>query len=403
MSLATRCQACGTVFRIAQEQLRASEGWVRCGRCETVFNASELLFIVDPAAMAAADDQQAPMQHSSAWGSAGQASSAYEEEASTYENPSTGLMGAGQAQRAGFQPGDDELDLPAPPAATPARAGWPSRPAPRQETPSAAAAQVSRSAAGRTSRRGAEEADDQGRLEPMLEDQAPAASPAPKGPPPKRKPNRFVVTPRAKPPAGEEQAQAEGSSPSTASDKEATSGHDDEAVRLDPEFLKQARRKALWNHPLMVQALALVAATLIFLLAVQVAFFHRGQLVAYWPGAKNLLQPWCEWTGCTLEAPRALAALSIDSAKLSKLAPGSNALQLQVQLRNKHTLPVAMPSFELTLTDSEGKPVVRKVLKPEDFGVTAKEMPAQSEQRFELAFRSTEPATSGFHMEFFYP
>ena len=44
MSLATRCTACRTVFRVVQDQLRVSEGWVRCGRCNEVFNALEGLF-----------------------------------------------------------------------------------------------------------------------------------------------------------------------------------------------------------------------------------------------------------------------------------------------------------------------------------------------------------------------
>ncbi len=43
MSLATRCSACGTVFRVVPDQLRVSEGWVRCGRCSQVFNALESL------------------------------------------------------------------------------------------------------------------------------------------------------------------------------------------------------------------------------------------------------------------------------------------------------------------------------------------------------------------------
>ncbi len=42
-SLATRCSACGTVFRVVPDQLRVSEGWVRCGRCSQVFNALESL------------------------------------------------------------------------------------------------------------------------------------------------------------------------------------------------------------------------------------------------------------------------------------------------------------------------------------------------------------------------
>lgn len=44
MSLATRCTSCSTVFRVVQDQLKVSEGWVRCGRCNEVFNALEGLF-----------------------------------------------------------------------------------------------------------------------------------------------------------------------------------------------------------------------------------------------------------------------------------------------------------------------------------------------------------------------
>jgi predicted Zn finger-like uncharacterized protein len=44
MSLATRCTSCATAFRVVQDQLKVSEGWVRCGRCDAVFNALEGLF-----------------------------------------------------------------------------------------------------------------------------------------------------------------------------------------------------------------------------------------------------------------------------------------------------------------------------------------------------------------------
>ncbi len=35
----TRCPACGTVFRVTSEQLRLKAGKVRCGHCQSVFNA----------------------------------------------------------------------------------------------------------------------------------------------------------------------------------------------------------------------------------------------------------------------------------------------------------------------------------------------------------------------------
>lgn len=50
MSLATRCPACGTTFRVVQDQLKISQGWVRCGRCAEVFNALETLFDMGEAA-----------------------------------------------------------------------------------------------------------------------------------------------------------------------------------------------------------------------------------------------------------------------------------------------------------------------------------------------------------------
>ena len=41
MSLATRCTACGTMFGSSRTSSRSPGGWVRCGRCNEVFNAFE--------------------------------------------------------------------------------------------------------------------------------------------------------------------------------------------------------------------------------------------------------------------------------------------------------------------------------------------------------------------------
>jgi predicted Zn finger-like uncharacterized protein len=80
MSLATRCTACGTVFRVVRDQLRVSEGWVRCGRCEEVFNALDHLFDLEreapppwPAvpAVATAPAAEAPVASAAAASGAG--------------------------------------------------------------------------------------------------------------------------------------------------------------------------------------------------------------------------------------------------------------------------------------------------------------------------------------------
>jgi predicted Zn finger-like uncharacterized protein len=43
MSLVTRCPACGTSFRVVPDQLRISQGWVRCGQCAEIFDAEQAM------------------------------------------------------------------------------------------------------------------------------------------------------------------------------------------------------------------------------------------------------------------------------------------------------------------------------------------------------------------------
>jgi predicted Zn finger-like uncharacterized protein len=59
MSLATKCTACGTAFRVTQEQLQAHGGKVRCGACRTVFDGLGALVTLPAAAPAAAPETEA--------------------------------------------------------------------------------------------------------------------------------------------------------------------------------------------------------------------------------------------------------------------------------------------------------------------------------------------------------
>jgi predicted Zn finger-like uncharacterized protein len=40
MGFITRCPACATAFKVVPDQLKISEGWVRCGHCQEVFDAT---------------------------------------------------------------------------------------------------------------------------------------------------------------------------------------------------------------------------------------------------------------------------------------------------------------------------------------------------------------------------
>ena len=46
MRLVSRCPDCGTSFRVVADQLRIAQGWVRCGHCQTVYQAQDTLSTV---------------------------------------------------------------------------------------------------------------------------------------------------------------------------------------------------------------------------------------------------------------------------------------------------------------------------------------------------------------------
>jgi len=64
MSLLTRCPACSTIYRIVPDQLRISQGWVKCGQCGDIFDATQHLVEIEPeTTLAAPEPPVAPLEH----------------------------------------------------------------------------------------------------------------------------------------------------------------------------------------------------------------------------------------------------------------------------------------------------------------------------------------------------
>ncbi len=72
MSFVTRCPACATHFKVVSDQLKISDGWVRCGQCGEVFDASAQLAPLPEAAPAPGpapllSDPPPPSAQADAW------------------------------------------------------------------------------------------------------------------------------------------------------------------------------------------------------------------------------------------------------------------------------------------------------------------------------------------------
>lgn len=329
MSLATRCTACGTVFRVVQDQLKVSEGWVRCGRCSEVFNALEGLFDLEgssgPTPLARDPDDSVPTALSAS-------SSTPTPTAATTATPPEAAAAPEDDAAAEDDTATTQLDT---------RAG---------------ASSFERSRPSDDDAYDRSTLDSRARYDTIDSEV----------------PDDMVWAPE--PPAAHA-----------------------------PAFLRDANAAAAWQRPRVQRSLKVLAALLVIGLVLQVALTERDALAARWPAGAPWLAALC--MGCSIEAPRELEMLAVDSSGLSRVE-GSPAYRLQVALRNRGAQAVAMPSFDLTLTDMRGEVIVRRVLQAGELAGAAAPATVGGGSTWSvnaLLDVGAETRVAGYTVELFYP
>ncbi len=328
--LATRCSACGTVFRVVPDQLRVSEGWVRCGRCAEVFNAAESLLDLETGAPLPARDEAPP--------------------------------------RAMAQFTSRVPNVPAPP------------PAPRKDAELATPADFERYAAASPP-----------------EPRPPVAAPPAQGMP--------VVDDSASRFADDA---AEDSTADMATTVAETAPPPTDDISADPRpqptpsFVRQAERAARWRQPRVRAALLAVGVLAGLGLAAQVMLEYRDLAAARFTGARPALERACEWLGCTVGPAHLIDGLVVESSGLVRVEK-SDVYKLSVALRNRAALEVALPALELSLTDSQGQLVARRVLPMSELGVKQATLAAGRELSLAATLQAATAPVAGYTIELFYP
>jgi predicted Zn finger-like uncharacterized protein len=178
----------------------------------------------------------------------------------------------------------------------------------------------------------------------------------------------------------------------------------------DVSFLKAPvaakASETLWQRPWMRRGLALLAGLLAVTLALQATVQQRDQIAAWMPATKPALQALCAPLDCTVEPLRQIDAIVIDSSTFTTLRHG--VYRLNVVLRNRAAMAIAVPSIELSLTDTQESAVLRRVLQPSDMlaGVPGN-IPGHGEWTAAMELTVSDEATIGrivgYRLLAFYP
>ena len=129
-----------------------------------------------------------------------------------------------------------------------------------------------------------------------------------------------------------------------------------------PGFLapEPRSRRATWLW-------ALAALLGVLALAAQFGYRFRAELAAWNPAAREALVALCQPVGCDVPLPRHPELMSIDASELQADTRRDGLILLTASLRNRARFAQDYPALELTLTDENDRPVLRRVLAPRDY------------------------------------
>lgn len=309
MSLITRCPACATMFKVVPDQLRVSEGWVRCGQCSEVFDANANL----------QTNAVAPVA----------------------------------------DPPKEVLTQPAVLLDFPEPAG-------------------------------------ESRVEPDVEPfltEAPTALDGGK--------SVLVDVPQEPQLDHDHLADDKTATDENPLNSEATPNDD----VLHHAFLRPSTQPVPAGRRSVRIVLALLSVLLAALLVMQLMIRERDWMVSMEPATGSVLGPMCQWIGCEIRPLRRIESVVIDSSSFTKVR--LDAYRLSFTLKNTSPLVLATPALELTLTNLQDQPVVRKVFVPADFGDSRGVMEPGSELPVNLPLAiklgSNSEKISGYRLLSFYP
>jgi predicted Zn finger-like uncharacterized protein len=340
-SLATRCTACGTVFKVVQDQLKVSKGWVRCGRCDTVFNALEELFELNGDTIIGGVRQ--PVVRPTLPALPQQSRTDVIETDHTATQRSDGV-------------GND-----APEAPTDVRDEFPrSVSAPHRKTPEKTPSHLIK-------RRDRNEFADAQFDSDLMAEEDPLATPE-----------------RSKP-----TSQTDYTPPLPSEET--------------PAFVRHADRQARWKSPRARWLLSLASVFMVVILGLQVAHHWRDRLSAEIPASTPYLSQWCGWLNCRVETLRSIKDITVETSALNRLPQSNDAYRLSVTLRNRGHLNLRLPSVDLSVNDGAGQLLARRILQPLDFQTRPDTIAANSEVTLALVLKSANPRVNGYTVEVFYP
>lgn len=172
-------------------------------------------------------------------------------------------------------------------------------------------------------------------------------------------------------------------------------------LTVDEPLEKGWRRKS-FSWPVFI-----MCALLMIILLAQSVYFMRTETAALYPRTKPLFTQICQHLKCSVPLPKNINLLTIDDSDMQEHLTYQNVLVFSSTLINHANYAQAYPNIELTLTNTEDEPVLRRTFQASEYlqnqAVVSQGIAAKDEMRIKLHLNTTDIPVAGYRVSLNYP
>jgi len=165
-------------------------------------------------------------------------------------------------------------------------------------------------------------------------------------------------------------------------------------LSINTKFQKRKTKPNVW--------FLLFSLLLITLAVLQTIYFLRTKIAAEYPQFKPYLLQACAILQCNIALPNNLNLFTIDDSDMQESEEYDKVVDFSSLLINNANYAQAYPNIELTLTDTDDQPVVRRLIKPSEYlkanANLDSGMASKDEARVKLAINVTDLSVAGYRV-----
>jgi predicted Zn finger-like uncharacterized protein len=170
-----------------------------------------------------------------------------------------------------------------------------------------------------------------------------------------------------------------------------------------PTVIEDLTTEPKYQPKRIINIWAMLACVLLTILAgLQTIYSTRTKIGAEYPQFKPYLIQACYLLKCEIGLPKNLDFFTIDDSDMQENDTHQDVINFSSLLINNAPYTQAYPNIELTLTDTNDKPVLRRILKPAEYLASntnvANGIISREEERINLAINVTDLAVAGYRV-----